>query len=57
MAAVRVTWKYRKRVRCAQRGRVRVGGCHERGYSVADCRHVEREFDALRRLAWRRGHR
>ena len=41
----RVTWKYQERVRRAQRGRVRVGGCHERGHGVADYRHVEREFD------------
>ena len=29
----------------AQRGRVRVGGCHERGHGVTGHRHVEREFD------------
>ena len=41
----RVTGKYQQRVRRSQRGRVRVGGCHERGHGVTDHRHVEREFD------------
>ena len=41
----RVTGKFPWRVRRAQRCRVRVGGCHERGHGIADHWHVKREFD------------
>jgi pimeloyl-ACP methyl ester carboxylesterase len=41
----RVIRKYRQGVRRAKRTRVGVGGRHKRRDSVADHRHVEREFD------------